>query len=82
MAPSAVMTEHIGRYIIRERLGGGGMGDVYRAEDPHLRREVAIKVIRSDPAELDELKERFIGEARALDRLGSSQCGSGVRLHL
>ena len=37
----------LGKYEIVDSLGSGGMGDVYRALDPRLEREVAIKVIRS-----------------------------------
>ena len=67
----------IGRYAVIERLGQGGMGVVYRAWDPDLRRQVAIKVISSpraataDPAAPDsagvddDLFERFAREAQA-----------------
>jgi len=54
------------RYEILEYLGGGGMGRVFRARDPHLGRDVALKFIRGDdPA----LIERFIQEARAQARV-------------
>lgn len=59
----------IGPYTIRARIGSGGMGDVYRAHDPKLIRDVAIKVIRrgftSDPERL----ARFQREARILASL-------------
>ncbi len=52
----------IGRYEITDRLGAGGMGVVYLATDPLLRRTVAIKVL---PAHDDDLRERFAREARS-----------------
>jgi len=58
----------IGRFKIEARLGTGGMGDVYRAEDPTLRRTVAIKTVRPDidnPMYLD----RLYREAQAIARL-------------
>lgn len=56
-------------YRLVERIGQGGMGVVYRAEDAHLRRAVAIKVLPADKmADLDR-KRRFIHEARAASAL-------------
>lgn len=55
----------LGGYRILEVLGRGGMGVVFRAEDPDLRRSVALKVM-SDRLAADPLaKERFLQEARA-----------------
>ena len=59
----------IGRYVLLEKLGQGGMGVVYRAQDPLLQRIVAIKLI-STPIEADEeRRERFFREARAAGQL-------------
>ncbi|WP_051732189.1 serine/threonine-protein kinase [Kitasatospora phosalacinea] len=66
-----------GRFELVSRLGGGGMGLVWRARDALLEREVALKEVRPpDPAVLDadpaaayELRERVLREARALARL-------------
>ncbi|MDR2113836.1 MAG: serine/threonine protein kinase, partial [Bifidobacteriaceae bacterium] len=53
-----------GRYKVLERLGAGGFGSVYKAEDTNLGRVVAVKVISSDKAESEEHRERFKREAR------------------
>jgi predicted Ser/Thr protein kinase len=57
--------DQIGRYKILSRLGGGGMGAVYLAEDPQLARRVALKVPHFDPSDGDEARKRFLEEARA-----------------
>jgi len=53
------------RYRIRRRLGSGGMADVYCAEDIHLGREVALKVLHRRFAQDEEFVERFRREASA-----------------
>ena len=66
-----------GRFELVERLGGGGMGLVWRAWDQVLHREVALKEVRPpdpalgghSPAEAAELRARMLREARALARL-------------
>jgi serine/threonine protein kinase/Tol biopolymer transport system component len=55
----------LGPYEILSALGAGGMGEVYRARDPRLRREVAIKVLPSGSARDSERLRRFEQEARA-----------------
>jgi serine/threonine protein kinase len=57
-----------GRYHLLERLGKGGMGAVYLAEDTTLERQVALKVSRFAADESDHA-ERFLREARAAARL-------------
>lgn len=64
----------IGSYILVERLGRGGMGVVWRARDPDLEREVAIKMMTSGEehtAVEEELAQRFLLEARAAARIQS-----------
>jgi eukaryotic-like serine/threonine-protein kinase len=59
----------LGPYAVVERLGVGGMGEVYRARDPRLGRDVAIKVLPSAfSADADRLR-RFEQEARAASAL-------------
>lgn len=55
--------------VIEEMIGQGGMGRVYRAQQPHLSRTVALKVLSAERAGDPEWLERFSREARALARL-------------
>ena len=56
-------------YRILERLGAGGMGEVYRAHDAHLDRDVAIKVLPPGMFGDEAARRRFRREAEALSRL-------------
>src|SRR4026207_997340 len=56
--------DRLGKYEIVASLGSGGMGEVYRAHDPRLEREVGIKVLRSQ-ASTTETQARLWREARA-----------------
>jgi serine/threonine-protein kinase len=58
-----------GPLILVERIAGGAYGDVYRARDPHLDREVALKLLRSDPAGPVAPAQGTVGEARLLARV-------------
>jgi beta-lactam-binding protein with PASTA domain/tRNA A-37 threonylcarbamoyl transferase component Bud32 len=58
-----------GRYRIRDRIGSGGMADVYEAEDVNLRREVAVKLLHRRFSRDEQFVERFRREASAAARL-------------
>lgn len=58
-----------GIYEIARQLGRGGMGVVYLARDRHLARDVAIKFIRPDVSMTEQMRELFLGEARAMARV-------------
>ncbi len=63
------MLKKIGPYRVEERLGVGGMGEVYKAFDDRLDRWVAVKRIRPDKEEAEDNRERFLREARATAKL-------------
>lgn len=58
-----------GRYVIEELLGSGGMSSVYKANDPNLRRTVAIKLIHPHLSREPEFVSRFEEEASAVAQL-------------
>jgi len=68
-AETAAPCGRFGRFELRELLGEGGMGRVFRAFDPELCREVALKVLRSEDR---RGRERLLREARAQARLDVS----------
>src|SRR5262245_5998750 len=59
------MGRRIGRFIVQSELGRGGMGVVYRAEDPTLGRAVALKLLPPDAARNFHAREQLMAEARA-----------------
>ncbi len=60
---------HLGPYEVLALLGAGGMGEVYRARDPRLDREVAIKVLPHDRVADESRRQRFLQEAKAASAL-------------
>src|SRR5215471_16384415 len=59
----------LGPYEILSPLGAGGMGEVYRARDSRLDREIALKVLPSHLASSPSLKQRLEREAKAVSKL-------------
>jgi eukaryotic-like serine/threonine-protein kinase len=59
----------VGTFEIVALLGAGGMGEVYRAHDPRLRRDVALKILPADVAADHERLARFEREAQVLAAL-------------
>ncbi len=59
----------LGPYEILAPLGAGGMGEVYRARDPRLGREVAIKVLPAERLADEDRRRRFVQEAQAASKL-------------
>src|SRR5580700_3612684 len=59
----------LGPYEVQEPLGAGGMGEVYRARDTRLGRDVAVKVLPTHLAADSELRQRMEREARSISSL-------------
>ncbi|MBL8209017.1 MAG: serine/threonine protein kinase, partial [Blastocatellia bacterium] len=64
--------QRINQYLIKERIGVGGMGEVWRAEDTRLKRDVAIKVLPPEFSADPKRVLRFEREAYAVSRLNHS----------
>ena len=71
MPPLAAGT-HLGPYQIVVPVGIGGMGEVYKAKDPRLGRDVAVKLLPKGLAKDPERVRRFEQEARAVGALNHS----------
>ncbi len=56
----------LGSYELQSRLGGGGMGEVWKAYDPKLQRTVAIKALKD---QTEDAASRILAEARAASKL-------------
>ncbi len=56
----------VGRYVVEELIGAGGMGVVYRATDPELKRSVALKLLRGSAQSSDDRQARLAREAQLI----------------
>lgn len=72
------LADAIKGYRIEKRLGAGGMGDVYRAQQISLDRPVALKILPAHLAEDEEFIERFVVEARAAGKLSHQNIVAAV----
>ena len=71
--------DKLGRYEILAPIGAGGMGEVYRARDTRLNREVALKVLPDDFAHDPARRRRFEQEARVVAALNHPNIVAGLR---
>ncbi|WP_051942715.1 serine/threonine-protein kinase [Streptacidiphilus rugosus] len=70
--------QKLGRYLLVDRLGAGSFATVWRAYDPELDTDVAVKVLADNWASNADVRERFLAEARLLRRIASPRV---VRVH-
>ena len=69
LEPSALVGRTLGHYRVVEKIGAGGMGEVYRARDLRLERDVALKILPPGTLADESARKRFRKEALALSKL-------------
>ena len=67
IVPDGLVGKTIGNYIVRYKVGEGGMGSVYFAEHPSIGKRVALKVLHTEFASQPEIVSRFFNEAKAVN---------------
>lgn len=67
--PSLARGSTVSRYVVLEQIGHGAMGVVYAAYDPQLDRQVALKLVRTQGRQQENLRRRLLLEAQSLARL-------------
>jgi serine/threonine-protein kinase len=65
-----VIGKEVSGYVVKGKLGTGGMGIVYEGEQPVIGKRVAIKVLRPEIANDPDVVERLVAEARAVNQVG------------
>jgi WD40 repeat protein/serine/threonine protein kinase len=65
----AIVGRTLGDFVVRELIGEGGFGEVYRAEQPALEREAVVKILRAGLRTSDAVTQRFLREARLASKL-------------
>src|SRR5687768_9969678 len=66
---SPMIGRTVGQYLVTARLGAGGMGEVFLAEDTRLGRRAAVKFLPAEAAADPDRRQRFLTEARAASAL-------------
>lgn len=69
LAEPHLVGTRLGHYLIQEKIGGGGVGEVYRARDEHLSRDVAVKVLSPGTLVDAQARRNFRREALTLSKL-------------
>ncbi|WP_428261604.1 protein kinase domain-containing protein [Haliangium sp.] len=67
--PDLTVGQQVGEYVIEEKIGEGGFGDVFKAVHPLIGKVVAIKVLHRRYSAQPEMVSRFIAEARAVNQI-------------
>src|ERR1700753_70607 len=66
----SLIGKNIGNYLIKAKLGEGGMGAVYLGEHPLIGKRVAVKVLLEELASREDIVQRFFNEAKAVNDIG------------